>query len=113
MNYTEFVNAVKEKLTHKLEGGVRVNVYSTTKNNATERTGLLIETPGINISPTIYLEEFYSLYQNGKKMEGIIQDLEELYEEIRQEKSWDYEKMLTFEGGERKADLSSDQYGEK
>lgn len=46
MNYTEFVNAVKEKLTQELNGGVRVNVYTTKKNNATERTGLILETPG-------------------------------------------------------------------
>ena len=98
MNYIEFVNAVKEKLTQKLGGGVKVSVYTTTKNNATERTGLILETPWVNISPTIYLEEFYSLYGEGKKMEWIIDDLAELYVEIRQEKSWDYEKMLSFEG---------------
>lgn len=50
MNYTEFVNAVKEKLTQELNGVVRVNVYTTKKNNATERTGLILETPGVNIS---------------------------------------------------------------
>ena len=88
MNYTEFVNAVKEKLTQELNGGVRVNVYTTKKNNATERTGLILETPGVNISPTIYLEEFFELYEKGKQMDWIIEDLVELYEEIRQEKSW-------------------------
>ena len=98
MNYTEFVNAVKEKLTQELNGGVRVNVYTTKKNNATERTGLILETPGVNISPTIYLEEFFELYEKGKQMDWIIEDLVELYEEIRQEKSWDYERMLSFEG---------------
>ena len=98
MNYTEFVNAVKEKLTQELNGGVRVNIYTTKKNNATERTGLILETPGVNISPTIYLEEFFELYEKGKQMDWIIEDLVELYEEIRQEKSWDYERMLSFEG---------------
>ena len=98
MNYTEFVNAVKEKLTRELNGGVRVNVYTTKKNNATERTGLILETPGVNISPTIYLEEFFELYEKGKQMDWIIEDLVELYEEIRQEKSWDYERMLLSKG---------------
>ena len=74
MNYTEFVNAVKEKLTRELNGGVRVNVYTTKKNNATERTGLILETPGVNISPTIYLEEFFELYEKGKQMDWIIED---------------------------------------
>lgn len=70
MNYTEFVNAVKEKLTQELNGGVRVNVYTTKKNNATERTGLILETPGVNISPTIYLEEFFELYEKGNRWIG-------------------------------------------
>ena len=107
MNYTEFVNAVKEKLTRELNGGVRVNVYTTKKNNATERTGLILETPGVNISPTIYLEEFFELYEKGKQMDWIIEDLVELYEEIRQEKSWDYEWMLSFDVPHKKfLDLS-------
>ena len=59
MNYTEFVNAVKEKLTQELNGVVRGKRLYDEKNNATERTGLILETPGVNISPTIYLEEFF------------------------------------------------------
>ena len=113
MNYTEFVNAVKEKLTQELNGGVRVNVYTTKKNNATERTGLILETPGVNISPTIYLEEFFELYEKGKQMDWIIEDLVELYEEIRQEKSWDYEEDAFFRRGKRQNHLSTDQHREK
>lgn len=70
MNYTEFVNAVKEKLTQELNGGVRVNIYTTKKNNATERTGLILETPGVNISPTIYLEEFLNYMKKGNRWIG-------------------------------------------
>ena len=38
------------------------NFYTAVKNNDTRRTGVILETPGINLSPTIYLEEFYESY---------------------------------------------------
>ena len=41
------------------EGGLKATVYTAVKNNDTRRAGVILETPGINLSPTIYLEEFY------------------------------------------------------
>ena len=47
----------------------------------------MIEMPGINISPTIYLEEYYESYVAGRKIEQIVDDIKQLYEEIKQEKA--------------------------
>ena len=63
MNYREFTGAVEDQMNRRLEGGVRASLYTAVKNNGKERTGVLIETPGINISPTIYLEEYFENYQ--------------------------------------------------
>ena len=51
----------------------------------------------MNISPTIYLEEYFKNFQQGVKLEAIVEEMLELYEDIRQEKSWDYEKILCYE----------------
>ena len=59
MDYKEFTNAVQKQMNQRMEGGVQASLYTAVKNNGRERTGVLIETPGINISPTIYLEEYY------------------------------------------------------
>lgn len=56
MNYQQFVSAVEKNLNQIMEGGVKASCYTAVKNNGTERTGVVIETPGVNISPTIYLE---------------------------------------------------------
>ena len=69
------------------------------KNNGKERTGILIEMPGINISPTIYLEEYYESYVAGRKIEQIVDDIKQLYEEIKQEKPWDCESFSGFMKG--------------
>ena len=81
-----------------MKGGVRASLYTAMKNNGKERTGILIEMPGINISPTIYLEEYYESYVAGRKIEQIVDDIKQLYEEIKQEKPWDCESFRDYEG---------------
>ena len=69
MTYQEFVCAIETKMNQKLEGGVKAAQYTAIKNNGKVKKGLLIETPGVNISPTIYLEEFYQRFTDGESME--------------------------------------------
>ena len=98
MDYREFTRAVEEQINQKIAGGAEAKLYKTIKNNGTERTGLLVETPGINISPTIYLEEYYDDYRNGKPMGKIVDDIESFYQSVRREDSWDYRQILTYDG---------------
>ena len=98
MDYRTFTCAVEKQMNQKMTGGVKAGLYTTTKNNGKERTGILFETPGINISPTIYLEEYYQSYRQGADLEKIVDEIMKFYEEIKQEKSWDYERILNYEG---------------
>lgn len=98
MNYREFACAVSEQVNYKMSGGVRAQLYTAVKNNGTERTGVLIEAPGINISPTIYLENYYEDYRNGVSVEKIAGDIIDFYGAVRQERSWDSRKFLTYSG---------------
>lgn len=98
MDYTTFVGAVEKQMNQRMTGGVKAGLYTTEKNNGIERTGVIIETPGINISPTIYLEEYYQNYKKGTAIEKIVDEILLFYESIKQDKSWDYEKILNYEG---------------
>lgn len=98
MDYREFACAVKEQMNYQMTGGVRAQLHTAVKNNGTERTGVLIEVPGINISPTIYLEEYYEDYRKGASMEKIVGDIIAFYGSVRQERSWDCRKILTYDG---------------
>lgn len=100
MTYIEFADAVEKMMNKKMKRGVRASLYTAMKNNGKERTGILIEMPGINISPTIYLEEYYESYVAGRKIEQIVDDIKQLYEEIKQEKPWDCESFRDYEGSE-------------
>ena len=66
MEYREFVCVVENCLNLKLEGGTKASRYTAMKNNGTEKQGVMIENPKINIAPTIYLEDFYERFCNGK-----------------------------------------------
>lgn len=79
MNYQQFVSAVEKNLNQKMEGGVKASCYTAVKNNGTERTGVVIEAPGINISPTIYLEEYYDQYRKGRTIEETVDLLVQFY----------------------------------
>ena len=98
MDYKEFVNAVEKGMSQRMTGGVKVSLYTAIKNNGKERTGVLIETPGINISPTIYLEEYYDSYTKGKPLSCIVSELIEFYESIKKEEPWDCGRILNYEG---------------
>lgn len=98
MNYREFTCAVEKEMNQRMTGGVRVSLYTAVKNNGKERTGVLIETPGVNISPTIYLEEYYECYRKGKQIGQIVEDVLGFYDSIKREEPWDCGRIMTYEG---------------
>ncbi|MDY3919735.1 MAG: DUF5688 family protein [Candidatus Limivivens sp.] len=79
MNYEEFLSYVRTKVQENLGEGTRVELHHITKNNAVSKDGLLILEGGKNISPTIYLNSFYSAYQLGTTMPEIITDIIQIY----------------------------------
>lgn len=99
MNYQQFICMVEKTVKEKAGGNVGVYVYSSIKNNGKERKGLVLSEEGINISPTIYLEEFYEKYRKGETIEKITNDILRMYDEVRFQNSWeatwiqDYEKI--------------------
>lgn len=97
MNYTEFVHAMLSKTREQMEPEVRVEIHTAVKNNSTERTGLVLMRQGVNMSPTIYLEEFYERYLNGTELPDLVKTIQDLYQKIRVKKSYPYEDILSYE----------------
>ena len=63
MTYYQFIQAVEVKVKERIQENVTVSIHTAVKNNGTRRQGLNIVEQGINISPTIYLEEYYQQFQ--------------------------------------------------
>lgn len=97
MTYQHFVELISNQLTLFLEGDTIAETHTSLKNNGVTRLGVTISDPDINISPTIYLEEFYKQYQNGVHLLDIIQDIMDIYKEVRFEHSWEIGELHKFD----------------
>lgn len=71
MTYHQFVNEVERKVKGCVAENVMVRTHVAIKNNSCERRGIMMAEKGINISPTIYLEEYYKEFLNGEPLEQI------------------------------------------
>ena len=69
MSFKEFVKTVKELVAERSGKEVRINEVS--KNNGVKYTGMMIIT-GSNIVPTIYLEQYWEMFNNGMKIPTIV-----------------------------------------
>lgn len=98
MEYQEFLCVVEKKMNQKLKGGITASIHIAVKNNGKIKRGILVEDPSVNISPTIYLEDFYERFQKGESLEEITDTLMDFYEAVRYEKSWDTTRMESYEG---------------
>ena len=85
MNYQQFIEEVERRVKEKIKGNETMTVYIHTavKNNGKERKGITVSEKGIHISPTIYLEEYFQQFQEGKPIEKIVKKILQLYEEVK------------------------------
>lgn len=75
MNYQQFLETIKIKVTGLLGPEMRVKIKSTTKNNNTVHYGITIRKEGQKTVPTIYLEEYFERYQAGEAIDDLVEDL--------------------------------------
>lgn len=88
MMYEKFVTMVEERLNERFAlDDVCCYLHEAVKNNDKRRIGVVIRDKRSNISPTIYMEEYYERYvENGEEVEvfeHIIDSICELYESIK------------------------------
>ena len=97
MNYQQFVIVVKSKVTQHLGDGISLHIHTALKNNGIERVGLTIIDKRVNISPTIYLEEYYKQFENGISIEDIVESVLSVYHEVKFEHTWQVHTVKDFE----------------
>ena len=57
-----------------------VMVHKVTKNNDLVLTGISIRSREVNIAPTIYMDDYYNDYKNGRPVMEIIAEIENIYD---------------------------------
>lgn len=83
MTYLDFCENVKSKLQELVEEGTNVRIQKVLKNNNVVRYAAIITEKDSNISPSIYLENYYSDYINGQALSCICSDIISMHEKYR------------------------------
>ncbi|QNM05294.1 DUF5688 family protein [Qiania dongpingensis] len=97
MNYPDFLSQIRCQMEHRMDSQASVSIQPVLKNNGLRLDGLLIMQPGENITPTIYLNDYYEEYLNGASMQDILSDIECVYEAHRCPASFDVALFQDFE----------------
>lgn len=97
MNYKRFLTCVREHVEAKIKKGDVVQINHVIKNNGTELDGINIVEKGVNITPTIYLNDFYLQYLKGKSIEDIVDEIFVIHNNTKKSKIvFDVEKFADF-----------------
>lgn len=84
MNYEEFICRIQAEVKEKIGDKARVERRRITKNNGVELEGITITEEGEKISPMIYLEEYFHIYERGGQIFRIAEDILRMYEKSRE-----------------------------
>lgn len=83
MNFTAFQKQVAGKMRERLGAEVKVKPNKIVKNNGVVWNGLTVSREGSNIAPTIYLDELYKEYCDGRTLCSIVGQVVRIYEKSR------------------------------
>ncbi len=82
MNFEEFKTWVKENITSKdWKETSQVEISVVKKNNGVSKAGLSIREDEHDVSPLLYLDDYYIHYQNGETLENVIKKIRDDYNE--------------------------------
>ena len=79
MTYQQFLTEIQLQIHSLFDTDVTIQLHKIQKNNGVTLDGLTILQKGCNISPTIYLNDYYKEYQAGKSIHNIILHIREIY----------------------------------
>ena len=97
MEYKEFVEYIKMNAGYIAGEGGNITINHVIKNNGCEMDGLVIMEKGKDIAPTIYLDSFYELYTNGENIKNIIRQIEAIYEQNKNNVTFDVNILKHFD----------------
>lgn len=102
MTYEQFVQAVEYKVKGGVRQGVCVSIHTARKYNGVDRKGILFSEEKSNLSPAIYLEEYYQRFQKGDSLDAIVKEILRIYRRMRFRKPWKPEMIKEYSAvGER------------
>ena len=97
MTFSLFTKKVQAALQVYFGNETILDIQKITKNNGIELTGLIIREEECDIATTIYLDCFYSEYENGVSMSETVRRIIKVYEDNRVRKDVDVSFFDSYE----------------
>ena len=96
LEFEVFCKVLEERLRGVLGSEADVEYTKITKNNGVVYNAILVRRHGENVSPTIYLEQFYKTYQNGAGFDKVVDEFVEIYRESLHNTDFDVSFFMDF-----------------
>lgn len=80
LNYETFKESVRALIQIKMGEEVAVKIHNIPKNNGLTKAALVIVRKEAHITPTLYLERYFTMYKSGVPMEEIIDRIQADYQ---------------------------------
>lgn len=90
MNYETFKTTTVSSLQKHFGSQAAVSLHSILKNNNIQLDGLTIYDSSVNISPTLYLNDYYDDYLAGTPFDDVLKDIIETYKKHLPKESMDF-----------------------
>lgn len=90
MNYEKFKTTTVSSLQQHFGEQAAVSLHSIIKNNNIHLDGLTIYDSSVNISPTLYLNDYYQDYLAGRPFDDVLKDIIEAYQKHIPKESMDF-----------------------
>lgn len=100
MNFDEFKNYIAENIKTYLPNTyetAKVELTQITKNNDQIMDAVLIRQDDVNISPTIYLNDYFKEYENGREMRDILHDISSVQQRYALDSDIDISRLTDFD----------------
>ena len=98
MKFDMFKEMVRENISNKMGSDYEVILEDVTKNNGVILTGVLIRMPGENISPTIYLNDYYEMFKRAEiSIHQIVARIIDIFNTSRPTIDFDIKRFMNYE----------------
>lgn len=96
MKFQEFLESLKKELMSRLGANYTIKSNAVMKNNSVQLEGITILKEGENISPNIYVNDYFEQYLLGRKIYSIGTEILEIYENHKISQSLDMKFFENF-----------------
>ena len=81
MNRDKFFDEIKNIITEHYGDEASVSMHNVRKNNDVVYTGVCVTKKNSNCGPTVYLDNYYDSYNDGKEISKIVEEIIGIVEE--------------------------------